>query len=147
MLEILETIEERKEAPLLQLLEDFGGWPVLKGQNWTETNFSWIDTVTKLRLFNNDILVSIWIAPDGKDSDEFILQFDQSDLFLPSMDYYKLGFNHQIMQTYYNMLIDVSTILGADPDLAKKDMKDLIDFETEVASVRAEKLKLFQIDA
>ena len=60
--------------------------------------FSWIDTVTLLRKFNNDILVSVWVGPDGKNSDDFIVQFDQSDLLLPSIDYYKLGAKHPIIK-------------------------------------------------
>ena len=59
---------------------------------------SWIDTVTLLRKFNNDILVSVWVGPDGKNSDDFIVQFDQSDLLLPSIDYYKLGAKHPIIK-------------------------------------------------
>ena len=59
---------------------------------------SWIDTVTLLRKFNNDILVSVWVGPDGKNSDDFIVQFDQSDLLLPSIDYYKLGASHPIIK-------------------------------------------------
>ncbi len=33
------------------------------------------------------------------------LQFDQSDLLLPSAEYYLLGLGHPIMQTYYNLLV------------------------------------------
>ena len=54
--------------------------------------------MTLLRKFNNDILVSVWVGPDGKNSDDFIVQFDQSDLLLPSIDYYKLGAKHPIIK-------------------------------------------------
>ena len=54
--------------------------------------------MTLLRKFNNDILVSVWVGPDGKNSDDFIVQFDQSDLLLPSIDYYKLGASHPIIK-------------------------------------------------
>ena len=30
--------------------------------------------VGKLRQFNNDILVSLWVGPDGKNSDHYIVQ-------------------------------------------------------------------------
>jgi membrane metallo-endopeptidase-like protein 1 len=30
----------------------------------------------KLRLYNNDILISLWVGPDGKNSDQYILQVD-----------------------------------------------------------------------
>ena len=67
-------IESRQEKPLLDLLDAYGGWPVLEGPEWNADNFSWIDHIKTLRMFNNDVLIAIWIGPDGKDSDEFILQ-------------------------------------------------------------------------
>ena len=70
-------------------------------------------------------------------------QFDQSDLLLPSAEYYQLGFDHPIIQSYYNVLFNVATLLGADPTLAKREMKDLIEFEMNLASVR--KLNLFSV--
>ena len=112
-----------------------GGWPVLKGQNWNNEAFNWQETIAKLRQFNNDILVTIWVGPDGKNSDDYVVQFDQSDLLLPSAEYYQLGFNHPIIQSYYNVLFNVATLLGADPALAKREMKDLIEFEMNLASV------------
>ena len=39
------------------------------------------------------------------------------------------------MQTYYNMLVDVATILGAEPSAAKREMRELIQFETDLAEV------------
>ena len=72
--------------------------------------------VGKLRLYNNDILVSLWVGPDGKNSDQYIVQvsltsdqininsspfqFDQSDLVLPSSEYYHQGIDHPIMKAY-----------------------------------------------
>ena len=38
----------------------------------------------------------------------------QSDLLLPAADYYKLGFEHPILQTYYKLLVDTAKLLGAD---------------------------------
>lgn len=69
-----DIIQARQEKPLIELLEHFGGWPVLKGESWNGANFSWIETLTVLRQFNNDILISIWVGPDGKDSDDYIVQ-------------------------------------------------------------------------
>ena len=69
-----DTIESRKEAPLLRLLEDLGGWPVVKGESWISEAFDWQETIAKLRQYNNDILVAVWVGPDGKDSDDYIVQ-------------------------------------------------------------------------
>ncbi len=69
----LAKLEERKEAPLLQLLQDLGGWPMLSTE--TSTNgLHWIDLMSRLRLYNNDILISMWIGPDGKNSETHIIQ-------------------------------------------------------------------------
>jgi hypothetical protein len=39
-----------------------------------EEGFDWQKTITKLREYNNDILVALWVGPDGKDSDDYIVQ-------------------------------------------------------------------------
>jgi membrane metallo-endopeptidase-like protein 1 len=54
---------------------------------------------------------------------------------LPSAEYYLLGLGHPIMQTYYNLLVNVATLLGADRNRAKREMKELIEFEIELAAV------------
>ena len=128
-------IEERGEEPLLALLEDLGGWPVLEGGEWNEDGFDWVEMVGKLRLYNNDILISLWVGPDGKNSDHYIVQFDQSDLVLPSAEYYHQGISHPIMRAYQSILTNVATLLGADPELAARDMEDVIAFEIKLATI------------
>ena len=67
--------------------------------------------------------------------DSYLFQFDQSDLLLPSSEYYKLGFHHPIIQTYYKLLVDVAILLGAERTNAMTEMKKLIEFETQLAEV------------
>ena len=55
---------------------------------------------------------------------------------LQSAEYYQLGLGHPIMQTYYTILVKVATMMGADMQTAKHDMKDLLKFETDLAGVR-----------
>ena len=55
---------------------------------------------------------------------------------LHSAEYYQLGLNHSIMHTYYNILVKVATMMGADKQRAQKDMKDLLKFEIKLAGVR-----------
>eukprot|EP00095_Tigriopus_kingsejongensis_P001687 maker-scaffold1658_size31987-snap-gene-0.9 protein:Tk01687 transcript:maker-scaffold1658_size31987-snap-gene-0.9-mRNA-1 annotation:"endothelin-converting enzyme 1" len=130
-----ELIQHRREEPLLKLLNELGGWPVLMGDAWDEASFNWIETITQLRQYNNDILVAIWVGPDGKDSDDYIVQFDQSDLFLGSAEYYSLGISHPFIESYYNILQNIATTLGADSDTAQKDMRNLITFETALSKI------------
>lgn len=130
-----DKIEERGESPLVTLLEEMGGWPVLANDDWDEDKFDWIDVIGQLRLYNNDILVSLWVGPDGKKSDQYIVQFDQSDLVLPSSEYYHQGIEHPIMKAYQDILTNVAVLLGAQPKRAKKHMHDVIKFEIELAKI------------
>ena len=65
----------------------------------------------------------------------FVPQFDQSDLVLPSAEYYHQGIQHPIMRAYRTILTNVATLLGAEPALAAKDMEDVILFEIELAGI------------
>lgn len=69
----LEILEQRMERPLIQLLDELGGWPILR-PNWDPEKFDWLLLVAQLRLYNNDILISEWVAPDIKNSDQYVIQ-------------------------------------------------------------------------
>lgn len=72
-------LQKRSHQPLLDLLNHFGGWPILQ-ENWDSSKFDWLELMARLRLYNNDILISQWVGPDIKKSDEFVIQFDQTSL-------------------------------------------------------------------
>lgn len=74
-----ETLHRRAHKPLLDLLDLLGGWPILQ-PGWNSSDFDWLELMAKLRLYNNDILISEWVGPDIKNSDEFVIQFDQTSL-------------------------------------------------------------------
>lgn len=70
---IPEILEQKAELPLLELLEQLGGWPMLQ-PDWDSSQFDWVLLMAQLRLYNNDILISEWVGPDIKNSDEYIIQ-------------------------------------------------------------------------
>lgn len=74
-----DILAKRGYQPLLDLLDVYGGWPILNPA-WQQTDFDWLELMAKLRLFNNDILISQWVGPDIRNSDEFVIQFDQTSL-------------------------------------------------------------------
>lgn len=82
-----QILEKRGHQPLLDLLELLGGWPILN-QNWDDRKFNWLELMAKLRVYNNDILISEWVGPDIKNSDEFVIQFDQTSLGNKKIDLY-----------------------------------------------------------
>ncbi|GFS75640.1 neprilysin-1 [Nephila pilipes] len=125
------AIEELKEQPLLNLLEELGGWPVISS-NWSEESFDWVLQIARLRQYNNDILLGQWVAPDGKNSSLNIIQLDQADLGLPSKEYYIQG--TQQLEAYGRFMVDIAQLLGATPEQAENDMREVLEFETILAN-------------
>ncbi|XP_019890443.1 neprilysin-4 isoform X1 [Musca domestica] len=132
----IKLLEERGVQPLLDLVQSLGGWPVLD-PNWSPDNFDWLNLTAHLRRYNNDILIVQWVGPDIKNSDENIIQFDQTNLGLPTRDYYLQDVNAKYLNAYQRFMADVMNKLGADKEEATKTAADLISFETQLASITA----------
>lgn len=66
------------ERPLIQLLDQLGGWPILR-PDWDPDKFDWLLLTAQLRLYNNDVLISEWVGPDIKNSDKYVIQVIRLD--------------------------------------------------------------------
>lgn len=62
------------------------------------------------------------------------LQLDQASLGL-SREYLSKGFDDEIVQAYYAYMVDIAIILGADPDRARKELRESLEFEIKLANV------------
>lgn len=69
------VIEGRGHKPLADILEAFGGWPVVKGDSWTGENFFWVEMMKKFRMFGLQptIIFSFSVVTDQKDSSKRLL--------------------------------------------------------------------------
>lgn len=131
-----KLLEKRGIEPLLQLIDSLGGWPVLDS-DWQNNNFDWLNLTAQLRRYNNDILIVQWVGPDIKNSDENIIQFDQTNLGLPTREYYLQDSNVKYLNAYQRFMSEVMLKLGAPKDTAMQTAEDLINFETQLASITA----------
>lgn len=61
-------------------------------------------------------------------------QIDQASLGL-SREYLSKGFDERIVQAYYRYMVDIAVILGADPQRAKNELRESLDFEISLANV------------
>ncbi|XP_033220405.1 neprilysin-4 isoform X2 [Belonocnema kinseyi] len=129
-----EILEQRMEKPLLELLDELGGWPILR-PDWSPEKFDWLLLIAQLRLYNNDILISEWVGPDIKNSDQYVIQFDQTSLGLPTRDYFLQSSNAVYLNAYKSYLIKVATLLGSPLENAKKQAEELIEFERRLAKI------------
>ncbi|XP_070167223.1 neprilysin-4-like isoform X1 [Polyergus mexicanus] len=129
-----EILEQRMERPLIQLVDELGGWPILR-PDWDPDKFDWLLLTAKLRLYNNDVLISEWVGPDIKNSNRYVIQFDQTSLGLPTRDYFLQPSNAVYLEAYKDYLIKIATLLGASLDNATMHAEELIDFETQLATI------------
>jgi Peptidase family M13 len=53
-------------------LQTLGGWPVLDA-NWNASAFDLEVLLAKLRLYNNRVLINVWVGADDKNSDVNII--------------------------------------------------------------------------
>lgn len=97
--------------------------------------FDFIGLIAELRLYNNDILISEWIGPDIKNSNEYVIQIDQTSLGLPSRDYFLDPSNTKYIEAYKNYILNVATLLGASRINAAKEAEDIVYFEMQLAQV------------
>ncbi|XP_014272262.1 neprilysin-4 isoform X3 [Halyomorpha halys] len=129
-----DIVEKRGSSPLLNLLKQLGDWPMITPA-WNETQFDWLWLMANLRLFNNDVLVSEWVGPDIKNSDEYVIHLDQTSLGLPTRDYYLQPANLVYLEAYTEYLTRVASLLGASVDNVTKDAHETINFETSLAKI------------
>ncbi|XP_029169293.1 neprilysin-4-like isoform X2 [Nylanderia fulva] len=127
-------LEQRMERPLIQFLDELGGWPILR-PDWDSDKFDWLLLTAQLRLYNNDVLISEWVGPDIKNSDKYVIQFDQTSLGLPTRDYFLQPSNAVYLEAYKDYLIKIANLLGASLDNATIHAEELIEFETQLAAI------------
>ncbi|XP_061501026.1 neprilysin-4 [Anopheles gambiae] len=130
-----ELIERRGLEPLRTLLHSLGGWPVLEPHTWDESSFDWLNLTAALRRYNNDVLIVEWVGPDIKNSDENIVQFDQTSLGLPTRDYYLQPGNRKYLEAYRQFMLEVIGLLDVPADTARQATDEMIEFETQLANI------------
>ncbi|XP_070560616.1 membrane metallo-endopeptidase-like 1 [Ptychodera flava] len=140
----LDTIEERGSQPLVDLMENLGGWPVLgnnSGGNWDESVFDLEDQLALVRgEYGKSVIYHADVDIDNKDSTRYILKLDQPSLGLPSRNYYLQDRrDNKYLQAYLEYMTTIATMLGADADVAAEDFNDLIEFEIKLANLTTPK--------
>lgn len=130
-----DVLAARQLEPLFELLDSLGGWPVLAGSAWNASEFDWLATAAQLRRFNNDVLLMQWIGPDATNSDQHIIQFDQTSLSLPTRDYYLQPANALYMHAYRRLVADVIRLCGAPANESRRVADEIVRFETRLARI------------
>ncbi|XP_014481617.1 PREDICTED: neprilysin-11 isoform X1 [Dinoponera quadriceps] len=130
------NIEKRGLQPLHDNLRKLGGWPVLDGERWNDGDFTWKDFVYKFRRlgYSVDYFIDFGVSVDLKNNSRRLIDLDQAALGL-SREYLTKGMDEKIVQEYYKYMVDIAVILGAEPERAKKELKESLEFEIKLANI------------
>lgn len=70
-------IEETGDEPLLAIIRQLGGWPVLGSKSgWqSDSKFDWLDLLIKFRQlgFSHDVLIDLSVTPDFQNNKRNII--------------------------------------------------------------------------
>lgn len=130
----LDAIEKDNFTSAKRLIKEFGGWPVLSA-DWKEDTFNLIGLLEKVRLYTNSPpLMDMYVYDDSKNPTRNILYIDQPQLGLPDREYFLRGRNDRKLLAYQKYAQEMAVIFGAEESTASEDMKDVVDYEIEIAN-------------
>ncbi|KRT85835.1 Peptidase, partial [Oryctes borbonicus] len=129
-------IEEIGLKNINEIIGNFGGWPVLEGENWKEGDFDWRQAVYKFRKagYSVDYLIDFSVSIDLKNSTKRIIDVDQASLGL-RREFLIKGLEDKLVKAYYDYMVDIAVIFGADKERAKKELSESLDFEIKLANI------------
>ncbi|KAJ8929212.1 hypothetical protein NQ314_018091 [Rhamnusium bicolor] len=128
-------IESEGLETIHAILKELGGWPVLDGAKWSEANFDWRQSVYRFRKvgYSVDYFIDFSVGVDVKNSTKRIIDLDQASLGL-RREFLTKGLDDKIVRAYYNYMVDIAVLFGADRDSAVRELRESLDFEIKLAN-------------
>ena len=131
-------IESLAATPITNISEALGGWPLIKGDAWdAEDKWTWQDTVKKLRKFglNTDGIITTFSYYGYFQNNTInMLAIEQGKIDLDNHVLLK-GFNDTMVTAYYDYMVDIAVLFGADKEKAKKELREVLEFEISLANI------------
>ncbi|XP_048471071.1 membrane metallo-endopeptidase-like 1 isoform X2 [Rhincodon typus] len=140
-------IEERDSEPLLNLLDEIGGWPVATSDWGTTKEPDWsLETILpQLNAhYNKRVIVEMFVWTDDRNSSKHIIHVDQPNLGMPSRDYYFRNGNYKrVREAYLQFMIIIAKMIREDRNVTKNDtfvkeeMTKVLELEIDLANATA----------
>jgi len=131
-----DKLEVLGVQPLLDMMKELGGWPLLEGDDWDADNFNWwtwTHRVNRVGL-SIDSLLTFSLGADDKNTSWRVLALDQATLGM-SREYMVKGFEDKDIQHYYKFMIETAVYLGATKEKAEEELRKSLDFEFALAHI------------
>ena len=130
-------IEDLGAAPIKEISDSVGGWPLIVGEAWdSEDKWNWQDTAKKLRKlgFLNGGLFSISLKTNQTNNRIRVISIDRPTLDLDREVLVK-GFSEKMVMDYYDYMVDIAVLFGADKEKAKIELREVVEFEIRLANI------------
>ncbi|XP_060082109.1 neprilysin-1-like [Ylistrum balloti] len=130
------SMEKLGLAVIKPLIKDVGGWPILD-TNWTDSNYKLEKMLSAVRKYTIDTpIFSMSVESDPHFPEQHIIHVEQPDLGMPDRMYYLA--DNQLFRAYFTYMLEVFKALGANPATVVQDVKDVLEFETQLANLTEE---------
>ncbi|CAH1236556.1 unnamed protein product [Diabrotica balteata] len=129
-------IEEDGMTTISEVLKQLGGWPVLEGDSWNENDFDWKNSVYKFRKvgYGVDYFIDFSVVGDVKNSTKRVIDLDQASLGL-RREFLIKGLDEKIVKAYYDYMVDLAVLFGAERERAAKELRASLEFEIQLAKI------------
>ncbi|XP_008194096.1 neprilysin-2 isoform X2 [Tribolium castaneum] len=129
-------IEKDGLKTIRTILRQLGGWPVLEGDDWSAGEFDWRRSVYRFRRmgYSVDYFIDFSVGIDLKNSTRRIIDLDQASLGL-RREFLTKGFSDKLVNAYYEYMVDIAVLFGADKERAAEELKESLLFEMRLANI------------
>ncbi|XP_031638615.1 neprilysin-2-like [Contarinia nasturtii] len=130
-------------TPIVEIHEKIGGWPVVKG-DWDSKSWEWMEAnkILSNAGLSDSFIFQFYITIDSKDSSKRVIAVSQPSFGI-SQKFLLRGMEDTNVKAYYDFMVDVAVIFGANKRNAEIELLDALQFEIELAkiSLPAEELR------
>ena len=130
-------IEDLGATPIKQISDDVGGWPLIVGEAWdSEDKWNWQDTAKKLGrlgLYEAGLFTTSLTVSQGNNTIR-VLSIEKPKLDL-HREFLVKGFNETMVTAYYDYMVDIAVLFGADKEKAKIELREVMEFEIILANI------------
>ncbi|KAJ8668519.1 hypothetical protein QAD02_010182 [Eretmocerus hayati] len=141
-------IEKESRRNFLTKLKKHGDWPVLLGNKWTESKNGWIDNIIKSAnyAYMFPFPAIAYVGIDPKNTTKNLIRILNARTII-SRTYFLDSFNGGIMDAYYDYMVSIAMMLGANRNTAVDDMKDCLQFEIDLYNIKSSPEEMMDLDA
>ncbi len=110
----------------------------MEGDNWTEEGYTWWEQIHKVHNlgFITDAIIKVYLDSDSKNTTYKTIFFDQARTGM-SRVYLLKGVNDTDVKAYFNYMVSMAELLGADRGTAETELRNVLKLEIALANISA----------